>query len=127
MWTMLRGDARIRPPLVRAWRFVPDRLIDQITECYGWFERSNRDACHSSHAVPKVSSRPVGSYPAEQGGVAMGLQPTVSDVAGVAGVSRQTVSNVLNAPELVRPETRERVTEAIRTLGYRPHASARRL
>ncbi|MGN6763508.1 MAG: LacI family DNA-binding transcriptional regulator [Leifsonia sp.] len=57
----------------------------------------------------------------------MGAQPTVSDVAGVAGVSRQTVSNVLNAPELVRPETRERVQEAIRALGYRPHASARRL
>jgi DNA-binding LacI/PurR family transcriptional regulator len=57
----------------------------------------------------------------------MGVQPTVSDVADVAGVSRQTVSNVLNAPELVRPATRERVEDAIRTLGYRPHASARRL
>jgi DNA-binding LacI/PurR family transcriptional regulator len=57
----------------------------------------------------------------------MGAQPTVSDVAGVAGVSRQTVSNVLNAPELVRPETRERVEAAIHSLGYRPHASARRL
>ena len=57
----------------------------------------------------------------------MGMQPTVSDVADVAGVSRQTVSNVLNAPELVRPETRERVQAAIHTLGYRPHASARRL
>jgi DNA-binding LacI/PurR family transcriptional regulator len=57
----------------------------------------------------------------------MGAQPTVSDVADVAGVSRQTVSNVLNAPELVRPETRERVQAAIHELGYRPHASARRL
>lgn len=57
----------------------------------------------------------------------MGAQPTVSDVADVAGVSRQTVSNVLNAPELVRPETRERVQAAIHSLGYRPHASARRL
>lgn len=57
----------------------------------------------------------------------MAGQPTVTDVAGVAGVSRQTVSNVLNAPELVRPETRDRVTAAIRALGYRPHASARRL
>lgn len=53
--------------------------------------------------------------------------PTVSDVAEVAGVSRQTVSNVLNTPEIVRPETRERVQEAIARLGYRPHASARRL
>jgi DNA-binding LacI/PurR family transcriptional regulator len=53
--------------------------------------------------------------------------PTVTDVAEVAGVSRQTVSNVLNAPEIVRPETRERVQDAIARLGYRPHASARRL
>jgi DNA-binding LacI/PurR family transcriptional regulator len=57
----------------------------------------------------------------------MGDQPTVSDVADAAGVSRQTVSNVLNAPELVRPATRERVQDAILRLGYRPHASARRL
>lgn len=53
--------------------------------------------------------------------------PTVSDVAEAARVSRQTVSNVLNTPEIVRPETRERVEVAIRSLGYRPHASARRL
>lgn len=53
--------------------------------------------------------------------------PTVTDVAEVAGVSRQTVSNVLNTPEIVRPETRERVQQAIARLGYRPHASARRL
>lgn len=53
--------------------------------------------------------------------------PTVTDVAGAAGVSRQTVSNVLNSPDIVRPETRDRVREAIDRLGYRPHASARRL
>ena len=57
----------------------------------------------------------------------MTQQPTVLDVGRVAGVSRQTVSNVLNAPELVRPATREKVEAAIRQLGYRPHASARRL
>ena len=53
--------------------------------------------------------------------------PTVSDVAAEAGVSRQTVSNVLNAPSVVRPATRERVEEVIGRLGYRPHAGARRL
>jgi DNA-binding LacI/PurR family transcriptional regulator len=53
--------------------------------------------------------------------------PTVDDVAARAGVSRQTVSNVLNAPEIVRAETRDRVERAIAELGYRPHASARRL
>lgn len=53
--------------------------------------------------------------------------PTVTDVAAAAGVSRQTVSNALNSPDIVRPETRERVERAVRELGYRPHASARRL
>ncbi len=57
----------------------------------------------------------------------MGRLPTVTDVAEAAGVSRQTVSNVLNSPSMVRPETRERVEAAIARLGYRPHASARRL
>lgn len=42
-------------------------------------------------------------------------------------MSRQTVSNVLNRPEIVRPETRARVDEVISRLGYRRHAAARRL
>lgn len=52
---------------------------------------------------------------------------TVADVAAAAGVSRQTVSNALNRPEIVRPATLTRVQAAIQDLGYRPHASARRL
>jgi DNA-binding LacI/PurR family transcriptional regulator len=57
----------------------------------------------------------------------MARLPTVDDVAALAGVSRQTVSNVLNSPVVVRPATRTRVESAIEQLGYRPHASARRL
>lgn len=57
----------------------------------------------------------------------MAKAPTVQDVARAAGVSRQTVSNVLNAPDIVREPTRERVQAAIVELGYRPHAAARRL
>jgi DNA-binding LacI/PurR family transcriptional regulator len=53
--------------------------------------------------------------------------PTVVDVAKRAGVSRQTVSNVLNTPDIVAPATRSRVEQAIASLAYRPHASARRL
>ncbi|OJW01448.1 MAG: transcriptional regulator [Microbacterium sp. 67-17] len=53
--------------------------------------------------------------------------PTVEDVARVAGVSRQTVSNVINTPAIVRESTRERVEDAITQLGYRPHAAARSL
>ena len=57
----------------------------------------------------------------------MAKAPTVEDVAAHAGVSRQTVSNVLNTPEIVRPATKERVLQAIEALGYRRHAAARRL
>ncbi len=49
------------------------------------------------------------------------------DVARLAGVSHQTVSRVLNGHPNVRPETRERVLEAIRRLNYRPNALARGL
>lgn len=53
--------------------------------------------------------------------------PVMSDVAQRAGVSHQTVSRVLNTPELVRPGTQERVLAAIEELGYRRNLSARAL
>ncbi|WP_062467436.1 LacI family DNA-binding transcriptional regulator [Demequina maris] len=51
------------------------------------------------------------------------------DVAQLSGVTKSVVSRVLNNdPTLrARPETRERVLEAARELGYRPHAGARAL
>ncbi|MFJ8194024.1 LacI family DNA-binding transcriptional regulator [Streptomyces sp. NPDC096094] len=54
---------------------------------------------------------------------------TSSDVARTAGVSRTTVSFVLNdRPGHAIPEdTRQRVLRAARELNYRPHASARSL
>lgn len=52
---------------------------------------------------------------------------TVSDVADAAGVSRQTVSNVVNRPERVAAPTRERVEQAIRELDYRPSRAAQNL
>ncbi|TQL40421.1 LacI family transcriptional regulator [Homoserinimonas aerilata] len=57
----------------------------------------------------------------------MGRLPTVSDVAKLAQVSRQTVSNALNSPEIVKATTLARVLEAVDTLGYRTNAGARRL
>ncbi|SJM33084.1 LacI family DNA-binding transcriptional regulator [Mesorhizobium delmotii] len=44
--------------------------------------------------------------------------PTLADVGRVAGVSRGTVSNVFNHPDLVRSDVRERVEAAARQLGY---------
>jgi len=51
----------------------------------------------------------------------------MGDVARLAGVSHMTVSRVLNEPESVRPETRERVLLAIKQLGYRRNSAARSL
>ena len=51
----------------------------------------------------------------------------MSDVAALAGVSHQTVSRVLNDHPSVRPETRERVNDAIAQLGYRRNSAARAL
>ncbi|MFC4504068.1 MULTISPECIES: LacI family DNA-binding transcriptional regulator [Streptomyces] len=56
-----------------------------------------------------------------------GTRPVMDDVAKLAGVSKQTVSRVLNDNPSVRAETREAVQAAMRTLGYRPSSSARSL
>ena len=52
---------------------------------------------------------------------------TLDSVAARAGVSRQTVSNVLRHPTRVADATRERVLAAIRESGYRPSLPARQL
>ena len=52
---------------------------------------------------------------------------TIATVARHANVSRQTVSNVLNSPDVVRDETRARVMAAIEELGYRANLAARQM
>ncbi len=52
---------------------------------------------------------------------------TMSDVAQLAGVSKSTVSHVINETRYVEPDTRVRVLQAIEKLGYRPSAAARSL
>ncbi|MEO1029444.1 MAG: LacI family DNA-binding transcriptional regulator [Pseudomonadota bacterium] len=52
---------------------------------------------------------------------------TIIDVAKRAGVSIKTVSRVMNDHAYVRDDTRERVTTAMRELGYAPSDAARRM
>lgn len=54
-------------------------------------------------------------------------RPTINDVARQAGVSKKTVSRVINQSPLVRPDTRERVEAIIAELGFRPDLQARAL
>lgn len=55
------------------------------------------------------------------------LRVTISDVAKRAKVSTATVSYVLNNSSRVSDETRARVLQAIKELGYQPNAHARGL
>ena len=54
-------------------------------------------------------------------------RPSSKDVARLAKVSQATVSRVLNHPEKVGIQTREKVYAAIKTLNYMPNQSARDL
>jgi len=55
----------------------------------------------------------------------MTAQPTIHDVARIAGVGIGTVSRVLNEHPSVRPATRERVLAAIAQLRFKPNPIAR--
>ena len=53
--------------------------------------------------------------------------PTMADVARACGVSKMTVSYVINGKSVLRPETREKVMRAMREMNYHPSALARGL
>lgn len=52
---------------------------------------------------------------------------TINDVARLAGVSKKTVSRVINDSPLVRPDTRDKVLALMQELGYAPDPQARGL
>jgi LacI family transcriptional regulator len=54
-------------------------------------------------------------------------QPTINDVARLAGVSKKTVSRVINQSPLLNADTRKKVEEVIAGLGYIPNPQARAL
>jgi LacI family transcriptional regulator len=57
----------------------------------------------------------------------MSSMSSIREVAKRAGVSLGTVSNVLNRPEIVAEETRQRVQLAIKEIGFVRNGSARQL
>lgn len=54
-------------------------------------------------------------------------QPTINDVARIAGVSKKTVSRVINRSPLLNEETRRKVEQVIEGLSYIPNPQARGL
>ncbi|MCS2148214.1 LacI family DNA-binding transcriptional regulator [Scandinavium manionii] len=55
------------------------------------------------------------------------MSPTIYDIARVAGVSKSTVSRVLNNQTNISPEALEKVQKAIKDLNYQPNKLARAL
>ncbi len=55
------------------------------------------------------------------------MPSTIDQVAKQAGVSKATVSRVLNNSKPVKPETRDKVLKAIRALDFKPNPAARSL
>src|SRR3546814_2836679 len=56
-----------------------------------------------------------------------GKQPTINDVAALAGVSKKPVSRVINRSEFLTDKTRAAVEKAIEQLGFVPNPQARAL
>lgn len=54
-------------------------------------------------------------------------QPTINDVARLSGVSKKTVSRVINRSPLLNEDTRRKVEQVIAELGYIPNPQARAL
>ena len=56
-----------------------------------------------------------------------GKSPTINDIADIAGVSKKTVSRVINDSEFVSPKTRAVIKAIISKLGFTPDPQARGL
>jgi LacI family transcriptional regulator len=56
-----------------------------------------------------------------------GRRPTINDVARLSGVSKKTVSRVINRSPLLSEDTRRRIEAVIAQLGYSPDPQARGL
>ncbi len=57
----------------------------------------------------------------------MNKKPTLKDVARIAGVSLGSASAALSNPEKLKPQTRDKILEVIKSIGYIKNDSARAL
>jgi DNA-binding LacI/PurR family transcriptional regulator len=73
----------------------------------------------------RIKPPSIGGHVSEETGRGAGRRVTSADVAAAAGVSRATVSYVLNGvPDRISAGTRARVLDAAERLGYTPNAVA---
>ncbi len=70
-----------------------------------------------------MPARPSSAAPADR--LPKGKTATINDIARLAGVSKKTVSRIINHSPLVRKDTREKVETLMREVGYVPDPLAR--
>src|SRR3954462_3154193 len=73
------------------------------------------------------SADPAGSANDAAGSRESASKPRLDEVAALSGVSRATVSRVVNGSPNVSPEAKQAVDRAIAMLGYVPNRAARSL
>jgi LacI family transcriptional regulator len=78
----------------------------------------------ASETPPSASEPAAGSGLSRKTGSG---KTTINDIARLSGVSKKTVSRVINGSELVHPETRDKVQALMAELGYTPDPQARGL
>ena len=73
---------------------------------------------------PKTDAVPSSQIAAEDG---LRRRPTINDIARLTGVSKKTVSRVINASPFVREDTRQRIAAVMAEMDYAPDPQARGL
>ena len=81
-----------------------------------------------SSRTKKVTPKPIVTGPAIAGSAGKQVtKTTINEIARLAGVSKKTVSRVINRSPLVREDTRLKVETLMRDVGYVPDPMARAL
>jgi LacI family transcriptional regulator len=81
----------------------------------------------ASRGRANADARPAAARRAPAGPPPEGAKVTINDIARIAGVSKKTVSRVINRSPLVQGDTRERIEAVIQRYRYVPDPQARGL
>ncbi|MCL5020225.1 MAG: LacI family DNA-binding transcriptional regulator [Bacteroidetes bacterium] len=74
-----------------------------------------------------LNIKPIQSKKLSKSGRKLVKKSTIADVAKRAGVSKGTVSAVINAKTTVKPSTRDLILEIMKEMNFRPTGLARNL
>ena len=108
-------------------RVVEQSGNDVVPQPVDAVREDGREAARGTSPGAGAGAGPVRERRAAASGNGAKRRPTIRDVADVAGVSRGTVSRVINGGHWVSPDALAAVNEAIRTTGYAANQHARSL